>query len=149
MMRIEPAAWQAMVRHAEQSYPNECCGALLGVVENGVQRVSLARPLRNVYAGDQRDRYEVDPTELLAVDREARAQGLQLIGIYHSHPDADAYFSKTDLENSCPWFSFVVLAVKKGRVEAAGCFVPEADQRSAIRQELVLPENSRFCTSKP
>ena len=51
--------------------------------------------------------------------QEARAAGLDLIGIFHSHPDCDAYFSKTDLENSCPWYSFVVLSVKGGKLEVS------------------------------
>ena len=45
-------------------------------------------------------------------DKAAREQGKDMIGIYHSHPDCDAYFSQTDLKNSCPWYSFVVLSIK-------------------------------------
>ena len=62
--------------------------------------------------GAQGARYELRPKDLMEAEKKARAAGLDLIGIFHSHPDCDAYFSKTDLENSCPWYSFVVLSVK-------------------------------------
>jgi len=131
-----------MVAHAEATYPNECCGALLGTVDGEARWVREARPLTNAYRGSQKDRYEILPEELLAVERQARQAGLQLLGIYHSHPDCDAYFSRTDLENSCPWYWFVVLSVRQGRVERAACFVPNAEQTAAAEQPLVVPQGA-------
>ena len=57
--------------------------------------------------------YELKPEHLLIADKAAREEGKTLIGIYHSHPDCDAYFSKTDLKNSTPWYSFVVLSIQE------------------------------------
>ena len=67
--------------------------------------------------------------------------GLDLIGIFHSHPDCDAYFSKTDLENSCPWYSFVVLSIKSGKFDHANSFLPNADQTAAEKEELIWPKS--------
>ena len=81
-----------------------------------------------------------DP-ESCGADREARQQGMDLIGIFHSHPDCDAYFSKTDLENSCPWYSFVVLSVKGGKFDHANSFLPNAEQTAAEKEELIWPKS--------
>jgi proteasome lid subunit RPN8/RPN11 len=59
-----------------------------------------------------------------------------LVGIYHSHPDCDAYFSETDLKNSCPWYSFVVLSIRNGAFDHANSWLPDAEQTKAEREEL-------------
>jgi proteasome lid subunit RPN8/RPN11 len=141
MIKIDKEAWEAMVAHAEAKYPNECCGAMIGHVEDGQKLVCGAEPMENAYAGAQGSRYELRPEDLLAADRSARAVGLDLIGIFHSHPDCDAYFSKTDLENSCPWYSFVVLSVKGGKFDHAASFLPNADQTAAEKEELIWPKS--------
>ena len=66
---------------------------------------------------------------------------MDLIGIFHSHPDCDAYFSKTDLENSCPWYSFVVLSIKNGEFDHANSFLPDPDQTEADKEELIWPKS--------
>jgi proteasome lid subunit RPN8/RPN11 len=141
MIEITAEPWKTMVRHAEQVYPKECCGAMLGRVEGGAKLVTEAVPMENAYAGEQADRYELRPEDLLEADRQARARGLDLIGIFHSHPDCDAYFSNTDLKNSCPWYSFVVLSIQDGKFNHANSFLPDLDQTSAEREELTCPKS--------
>lgn len=127
-----------MLQHAAAAYPNECCGAMLGSAADGAKVVKIAAPLENAFEGAQNARYELRSEDLLKADRAARDQGMDLIGIFHSHPDCDAYFSRTDLENSCPWYSFVVLSVKGGRFDHANCFLPNAEQTEAIKEELLV-----------
>jgi proteasome lid subunit RPN8/RPN11 len=114
---------------------------MLGKIDGEAKNVTSAVPLENAYHGTQEDRYEIRPEDLLAADRQAREAGLDLIGVFHSHPDCDAYFSKTDLENSCPWYSFVVLSVKGGRFDHANSFLPNADQTAAEKEELIWPRS--------
>jgi len=137
MIRIESAPWADMVAHARSTYPNECCGAMLGVIDGDAKTVSESVALTNAFDGAQAARYELRPEDLLAADRAARARGMDLIGIYHSHPDCGAYFSKTDLENSCPWYSFVVLSIHKGEFDHANSWLPKVDQTEAVREELI------------
>ncbi len=132
---IEP--WERMVAHAEATYPNECCGVMLGTTDDTGKAVTVAIPLQNASQGPQQSRYEIRPEDLLEADREARRRKLELIGIYHSHPDCDAYFSETDLKNSCPWYSFVVISVQAGRFDHANCWLPDADQTKAEKEELI------------
>jgi len=139
MIRIEKEAWRRMVAHAREAYPEECCGAMLGVIGGGGKTVRAALELDNVSGGPRRSRYELRPEDLLEADRRARSEGMDLIGIYHSHPDCGAYFSETDLKNSCPWYSFVVLSIRGGEFDHANSWLPNAEQTSAEREELVYP----------
>jgi proteasome lid subunit RPN8/RPN11 len=128
-----------MVAHAEATFPNECCGAMLGTIDGDTKTVRTAVKLENAFEGSQAARYELRPEDLLNADREARRQGVDLIGIFHSHPDCDAYFSETDLKNSCPWYSFVVLSVRGGRFDHANSFLPNVEQTHADTEELSIP----------
>ncbi len=133
MIRINPAAWQVMLTHAEATYPKECCGVLLG----SEQQVQEAVALPNVYTGSQEDFFVMDPKDLIRTDERARKNGLEILGVFHSHPDCDAYFSKRDLEHSCSWFSYVVLSVKQGRFDHANSYRPDENQKEAIKEELI------------
>ncbi len=140
MIEIETKPWQTMVLHAERTYPNECCGAMLGRLQGENKTVIEAVPLENAWVGGQGERYLLRPEDLLAADKAARARGLDLIGIFHSHPDCDAYFSVTDLKNSCPWYSFVVLSIQNGKFDHANSFLPDPDQTRADGEELIWPK---------
>jgi proteasome lid subunit RPN8/RPN11 len=109
---------------------------MLGSVDGGAKVVREAMPLANAFDGAQAARYQLRPEDLLAADRAARQRKMDLIGIYHSHPDCDAYFSKTDLQNSCPWYSFVVLSIKNGEFHHANSWLPDAAQTAAEKEEL-------------
>jgi len=136
MIDIESLPFAEMVAHAEATYPNECCGAMLGSIDGEQKKVLVALRLDNAAAGSQQAYYELRPEDLLRADREARERKMDLIGIYHSHPDCDAYFSQTDLKNSCPWYSFVVLSIQKGRFDHANSWLPNAEQTAAEKEEL-------------
>ena len=143
MIKIGTGAWQVMVEHAEAVFPNECCGAMLGSSDGETKTVTVALPLENVNQGPQAVRYELRPEDLLKAEKEARGRGMDLIGIFHSHPDHDAYFSVTDLKNSCPWYSFVVMSVKAGRYDHAKSFLPNMEQTEAPEEALELPATDR------
>ena len=133
MIRVEKPAWDLMVAHAEKTFPKECCGVMLGA--GGVVRRAV--PLPNVYTGPQEDFFVMDPLDLHRVDQEAQKDGQEVLGVFHSHPDCDAYFSKRDLENSCSWFSYIVLSIKNGRFDHAASYRPDFDQKQAPKEELI------------
>jgi len=132
MIKINKRAWETMVSHVESTFPKEGCGLMIG--SDGL--VQEAVPLPNSYTGPQEDFFVIDPKDLLRVDQESRERGLDVLGVFHSHPDCDAYFSKRDLENSCPWYSYVVLSIKKGRFDHANSYRPDFDQTEAPKEEL-------------
>jgi len=137
MIRVSAAPWREMVAHAQSTYPDECCGAMLGRVDGAEKEVLVAMRLENSSKGSQAARYELRPEDLLAADKEARSRGMDLVGIYHSHPDCGAYFSETDLKNSCPWYSFIVLSIQKGEFDHANSWLPNAEQTAAEKEELI------------
>lgn len=140
MIRIEEAAWQAMLNHARDAYPKECCGILLGVEQDGGERVvTSAFACRNAYEGDQSDRFLIDPLDQVKVNLKCRSEATDTIGFFHSHPDCDAYFSATDLKNSWPWYSNVVLSIRQREFAGAKAFRANEDQSQSEAEELVYP----------
>jgi proteasome lid subunit RPN8/RPN11 len=126
VLLIPKCVWDAVVSHAQEIYPEECCGALLGVVDHVERAIRLA----NTSQAGRRRSYRIDPAELLEATREARDRGKRILGIYHSHPDFEPCFSDQDLANACPWYRVLVLAVHAQRVTAARCYQPAADLKS-------------------
>ena len=95
---------------AAETYPHECCGAMLG--RDGV--VVEACPLPNTTEEGPRRRFLVRPQDYRAAERRATERGLELLGFYHSHPDHPARPSQYDLDHAWPVFSYVIVSVRDG-----------------------------------
>ncbi len=108
---------RAIRAHGSDGYPDECCGALIGSREDGRVLVVRTVRMRNMNTERARDRFTLDPRELMQVERSADREGLSLLGFYHSHPDSPARPSLTDLSFAEPWpgLSWVILSVPKGQ----------------------------------
>ena len=115
MLKISQSALEELRRHGEETYPNECCGVLLGRLEGEERRVSSVARCGNTRSDSPRDRYHIDPKELIRIQREARERGEEAVGFYHSHPDHPARWSATDLAEA-HWIgcSYVITAVEGG-----------------------------------
>ena len=96
---------------ARRAYPNETCGLLLGIDSGREHLVASVREARNLNYERARDRYELDPRDFLAAEREARAAGLDVVGIWHTHPDHPARPSATDRAGAWAQWSYVILSV--------------------------------------
>ncbi len=102
-------------RHGEAAWPYECCGFLYGPADGNPRLITRALRAPNSKEGDQRRRFEIAPTDYLEAERYAADHGLQLLGIYHSHPEHPAVASKHDLAQAMPFFSYVIVSVRGGR----------------------------------
>jgi proteasome lid subunit RPN8/RPN11 len=124
MLRIGQAHYEAMRRHGEQTYPDECCGVLLGRFEDDGTRVvtSLARA-SNTRTDSPQNRYNIDPKELVRIQREGREREEDIIGFYHSHPDHPARWSPTD-HAEAHWHgcSYVITSVERGTAVVTNSF---------------------------
>ncbi|HUP01508.1 MAG TPA: M67 family metallopeptidase [Gemmatimonadota bacterium] len=121
----------AIRSHAEEGYPDEVCGFLLGRVEV-FTRIFVTSDLRqapNLRADAARNRYLIDPEEYRAAERDAAERGLDLIGVYHSHPDAAASPSVYDRDHAWPFTAYVIVSVERGAVRELSAWVL-ADDRS-------------------
>ena len=111
MLLMPQTLSESLSAFARQGYPDETCGLLLGVRQGDEHVVSRVRRARNINLERTKDRYELDPEDFLAADREARAAGLDIVGIWHSHPDHPARPSATDRDGAWPGWSYVIVAV--------------------------------------
>jgi proteasome lid subunit RPN8/RPN11 len=105
--------------HGTETYPHECCGALLGRdSESGshdaVREVLALLPLVNRRDDSPRNRFAVTAEDVLEADRAAQQQGLEIIGWYHSHPDHPARPSQYDQDHAWPWYSYIIVSVQNG-----------------------------------
>jgi proteasome lid subunit RPN8/RPN11 len=100
MLRMGQAQFDAIRLHGEETYPNECCGVLLGHMEGDGNTVIDTVPAENTRSDSAHNRYQIAPPELIRIQQQARRRGLDIVGFYHSHPDHPAEWSKTDLEEA-------------------------------------------------
>jgi proteasome lid subunit RPN8/RPN11 len=107
---LGPDVDAAIRAHAAETYPHECCGALLG----GAGEVTAVLPLPNTTEEGPRRRFLVRPGDYAAAEREAARQGADLLGFYHSHPDHPARPSQYDLDHAWPFFSYIIVSVVAG-----------------------------------
>ena len=130
MLRIEYTDYEALRAHGEETYPNECCGVLLGKkiagegsaeATNYVQRIVRAD---NTRTDSAHNRYNIAPQELVKIQRQARGLGLDIVGFYHSHPDHPAQWSKTDFAEA-HWLgcSYIITAVEQGKAATTNSFL--------------------------
>lgn len=104
---------------AESGYPEEVCGGLLGDAREGAVEVREAVPLSNARDDERRRRYLIGPEEVLGLERRAESAGLQVVGYYHSHPDAPAKPSEFDRANAWPWYIYLIVSVESGQAGPA------------------------------
>jgi proteasome lid subunit RPN8/RPN11 len=123
-------------QHACEMYPEECCGALVGIADgDGAKEVKEVVRLRNSYSREiaadlgidendrgMRNRYVIDPKDLFATEKQARAKSMSIIGFYHSHPDHPAAPSKHDLRVAGAGYSYLIVSVDQGTAKEATCW---------------------------
>src|SRR5882757_8368506 len=107
---VSPAVAAAIRRHGEETYPHECCGALVG--HDGRTMAVVALP--NTTEEGPRRRFLVRPSDYRLAEQRASELGGELLGFYHSHPDHPARPSQFDLDHAWPTFAYVIVAVMAG-----------------------------------
>lgn len=123
-LHISTTDYEALRQRAEEAYPDECCGALVGKVDAGETHAHAIVPCHNIRVGELHKRFEIDPAELVRVQREAREGGMEIVGFYHSHPDHPAQPSPTDIEHA-HWIgcSYVITSVEQGKANETRSFL--------------------------
>ncbi len=114
MLRLNPETADRIRAHGADTYPYECCGALLGRDTEGGREVQDLVRLVNRRDDSPRNRFGVSAADVRDAEKAARERGFELIGWYHSHPDHPALPSEYDREQAWPWYSYVIVGVEKG-----------------------------------
>ncbi len=107
---LSRAQVQAIEAHARETFPEECCGFLLGPPTEPRKVVSLRRATNLVESNRER-RYVIDPREQLALSKELQGTGQDILGYYHSHPNHPAEPSEFDRSHAWPWWSYLILSI--------------------------------------
>ncbi|MDR1977026.1 MAG: M67 family metallopeptidase [Campylobacteraceae bacterium] len=116
--------------HAEASYPDECCGILLGIL--GEEKEKIVKKLLNIdNARDEANRHNrflITPADFAKASFAAIKEGLEIVGFYHSHPDHPSAPSQYDLEHAWPFYSYIIVSVKKGQADIISSWELENDR---------------------
>jgi proteasome lid subunit RPN8/RPN11 len=152
---------QQIHTHAERTYPEECCGLLLGQFDRqqSQSRVMEVWPVVNAWSltvaeelaaiepaaftglkTAKTDRYWIDPQDLLKAQRYARDRHMQMIGIYHSHPDHPAQPSECDRRLAWAQYSYVIVSVRDGQSQATHCWNLDANHQFQAEELLIVPD---------
>jgi proteasome lid subunit RPN8/RPN11 len=147
MLKIKPEDYAALRRHGEETYPHECCGVLLGQDDlNGVRTVSSTARCGNTRIDSPQNRYNIDPRELVRIQREGRERGEDIVGFYHSHPDHPARWSPTDFAEA-HWIgcSYVITSVEKGKAAITNSFElagSEESNKQFVDEQITVNETT-------
>lgn len=139
-LRLPGALADEIRRHGEAAYPAECCGALIGRVDGGAKEVLRLAAAVNRRTDDPH-RYLIAPDDLRRLEAATRADGLEIVGYYHSHPDHPAAPSAFDAEHAWPWYSYLIVRIDRGHGAELASWVLDDDQPRMLPEPLdVLSE---------
>jgi len=142
VLRMPQTVYESIRAHGEETYPHECCGALIGESTPEGWRVKAAMRAGNTRTDSAHNRYNIAPLELVQIERVARRQGLDVAGFYHSHPDHPAQWSTTDFAEA-HWLgcSYVITEVAQGKAAVTNAFLLTGgteEEKQFVREPIVL-----------
>jgi len=138
-LTMDPALLLAIHRHGEDAYPNEACGLLLGSVGPGGagKRVVEMLPIRNGREPEAaRNRYLITAQDMLRGEGAAADRGLDVIGVFHSHPDHPARPSEFDREHALPWYSYMITTVHNGTAVVSRSWLLAEDRSNFVEESI-------------
>jgi proteasome lid subunit RPN8/RPN11 len=137
-VKLTEAQRAAIGAHGERTFPEECGGLLLGVVEDGVRVIHDVLPLENIRRDSRHNRVELDPLAYAKAEREAARRGLGVWGYYHSHPDHPAVPSGFDLDHApfVEW-SYLIVSVQAGKAADLRAWTLRDDRSQFDEEDLI------------
>ena len=135
---------EANIRTAgEAAYPDECCGILMGDIDNDGNKIAKrAQTINNAQDdGEKYHRFLITPEDVFRAEQTARAAKLEVIGFYHSHPDHPASPSDYDRDHALPFYSYVIVAVEKGKAQELASWELSTD-RTVFLPEKIIKEDA-------
>lgn len=134
-LNIPKAVYDEMLSHAIEAYPHECCGVIVGSALKDKRAFAVHRAT-NTNTERAHDRYVLDPRELNLIDKMARAEGLDVLGFYHSHPDHPDRPSEFDRANGQAGYSYVIIAVNNGKDVSVKSWIFDEDDKPFGEEKL-------------
>lgn len=134
-------ARKVIIKDAESTYPHECCGFFYGTDDNK-RTVTEAIPVVNTKEENRERRFEISAIDYMKAEQYADENGLTLLGVYHSHPEHAAIPSEHDLRQALPYFSYIIVSVKKAKTAAVLSW--KLNDQGRFEQETVINQNNPF-----
>ena len=128
-------------QHGEQTFPEECGGLLLGVLEGETRVIRETLPLENVRKDSRHNRVEISPLAYAKAEREAAKKGLGVWGYYHSHPDHPAIPSGFDLDHApfIEW-SYLIVSVREGTAQEIRAWTVREDRSQFDEEDIEIKQ---------
>ena len=136
-LKVPETLLRRIKSHALQSLPEECCGFLIGL-RGTAKEVLQAVPTRNTAPSLKERRYTVDPMDFLRIEKGLAGSKQEVLGFYHSHPNAPARPSKYDLENAWPIYSYIILSIIEGKVANVASWTLLPNPRQFGKEDLLI-----------
>jgi len=143
MLQLSSESEKNIRADGEAAYPNECCGVLIGEVDNaGVKTVRRTLTINNALeAGEQYNRFLITPEDMMKAEQSARAMKLDVIGFYHSHPDHPSAPSGYDKDHALPFYSYIIVSVDKGKAQILTSWELTGDRTDFVQEKIIKEEN--------
>jgi len=134
-IEISAIAERVIREDAEVAYPDECCGFVYGKIQDSKRLIQKAIPVLNSKEGDKKRRFEISALEYMRAEQNALDLGLDLLGVYHSHPEHPAQPSEHDRVQAMPFFSYLIVSVKSAKSAELNSFQLNDDRQ--FKQEIL------------
>jgi proteasome lid subunit RPN8/RPN11 len=137
MIRIAEKQLTEIREHGIRDYPYECCGLLLGRYGADGKDVTETYPISNAREESaKRNRFLIEPVELMRGERYARERDLEVVGFYHSHPDSPAVPSQYDLDHAWPTYSYIIVSTRADKATDLFSWEQEPDRSKFNPEEI-------------
>lgn len=138
-IRVESECQTTMNAHAEAAFPEECCGFMLGSeTEQGARHIKEIYKIDNTKDANRERRYLIEPTAQLKAERYAREQGLDVLGVYHSHPNHPSRASEFDRVHAMPFWSYLIISCMEGKTAEIQSWRLRDDRTQFDEEELIF-----------
>ncbi len=136
MLEIQKSLLEEIYQHAIDTYPDECCGIMAGVIQAENRIVKKVFQAENLNKERSHDRYEMNEKDFLRADRQAAKLGMDIVGIYHSHPDHPSKASETDRQKAHEGYSYLIVAIHDRKFYSKNSWV--LDQNKKFQEEEII-----------
>jgi len=141
-VRLPAALLTEMRAHGRATYPEECCGFLIGPAEEGAtadeRNIVALEPADNRFSGERVRRFLIPPEQVRTLERRLESTEQAVVGFYHSHPDHPARPSQFDQQHAWPWYTYLVVSVTASATPAVGAFELDPDSETFCEVRLSI-----------
>ncbi|MGB3681874.1 MAG: M67 family metallopeptidase [Rubrobacteraceae bacterium] len=136
-LKIGQGDLENIYRHARETYPEECAGAIIGMDVGDAKVVVDVWPAENTHEDERSRRFLIEPLQIKKFEDGAQERDMDLLGFYHSHPDHPAEPSEYDRDHAWPYYSYVITSVSGEDIEDTRCWRLKDDRSGYDEEELV------------